>query len=133
MPLSLSRYLVHVGHTRHVPLADVCVERRPCGTRWVEQTRHARHRCGVPVGDRTVRRRRRCRIGQPRRCGHTDVCVGDGRLSSDMRGQHEEQSKAGEAVRPPREGPAAQEATRRVATRCDTLQRGMCCTVRRAT
>ncbi len=97
-------HLVHVGHARNVPFADVAVERRPCGTRcrgsnrWVEQLVHARHRCGVPVGDRTVRRRRRCRIGQPRNHGSIQVCVGDGRLSSDMRGQEEEQSEAGEKV-----------------------------------
>jgi hypothetical protein len=94
---------------------------------------HARHRCGVPVRDRTVRRRRRRRIAHPLRHGSHEVCVGDGRLRSDMRGQRKEQREAGEAVRPPQDGPAAQEARRRVATQIDTLQRGMCCTVRRAT
>ena len=96
--------MVHIGHARNVPFADVAVEGRPCGTGcrgrncWVEQVRHARHRCGVPVGDRTVRCRRRCRIGHPRNHRSIQVRVGDGRLSSDMRGQEEEQSEAGEKV-----------------------------------
>ncbi len=126
-------HLVHVGHARHVPLADVAVERRPCGTgrrgrnRRVEQVCHARHRCGVPVGDRAVRRRRRCRIGHPRNHGSIQVCVGDSRLRSDVRGEREEQREAreaGEAVRPPRQGPTAQErhdALHRFATRCNCV------------
>jgi hypothetical protein len=103
-PDRVKAHLEHVGHARNVPFADVAVKLRLCGTRCrgghrgVEQTRHARHRGGVPVGDRAVRCRRRHRIGQPSCCGRADVCVGDGRLSIDMRRQHEEQSEAGEAV-----------------------------------
>ena len=121
-PHSLIRYPVHVRHARHVPLADVVVERRPCDgcrrrNRWVEQVRHARHRCSVPVGDRTVRRRRSRRIGHPRNHGRIQVGVGDGRQRSDVRGEEEEQREAREAVRPPRKGPSARE-------RHDVLHRG---------
>ena len=126
-------YRVHVGHAPNIPFADVSVERRPSGitprNRGEEQFRHACHRCGVPVGDRTVRCRRRHRIGKPRQRGRANVCVVNGRLRSDVRRQHEEQSEAGEAVRPPCEGPSAQEATRRGAPPCDTLQRGTCCII----
>jgi hypothetical protein len=84
---------------------------------------HACHRCGVPVRDRTVRRRRRRRIGHPRRCGRADICVGDGRQSSDVRGnEEEEQREAREAVPPQRDGPSAQERhnlLHRFATRCN--------------
>jgi hypothetical protein len=124
-------YRVHVGHTPNIPFADVSVERRPSGitprNRGEEQFRHACHRCGVPVGDRTVRCRRRHRIGKPRQRGRANVCVV--KLRCDVRRQHEEQSEAGEAVRPPCEGPSAQEATRRGAPPCDTLQRGTCCII----
>jgi hypothetical protein len=123
----------HVGHARNVPLADVAVEGRPCGTRcrggdrWIEQVRHARHRCGVPVGDRTVRRRRGRRIGHPRNHGRAQVCIGDGCLRSDERGEKEEHCEAHEEVRPQWDGPSAKKgATRRAAPPCDTLQRGMC-------
>jgi hypothetical protein len=115
-------HLAQVGHARNVPLADVAVERRLV----VEQGRHARHRCGVPVGDWAVRCRRGNRIGQPSCCGRADVGVGDGGLRSDVRGEEEEQREAGEAVRSPHSGgPTAQEATRHAAPLCDTLQRGM--------
>ena len=50
-------------------------------------------------------------------------------MRNDVRGEEEEQHEAREALRPPREGPAAQEATRRAATPCDTLQRSMCCII----
>ena len=101
--------LVHVRDSCNIPLANVAVERRPCGTRRVEQIRNARHRCGVPACDRTVRCRRRDRVVRPRRRGRGDVCVGDGRLRSDVRGEEEEQREAGEAVRPHRQRPSAHE------------------------
>ncbi len=44
-----------------------------------EQVGHARHRCGVPVGDVAVRRLRRAGARQPRRHGRADVRVRDGR------------------------------------------------------
>ncbi len=72
-------YPVHVGHTRHVPLADVCIERRLCGRRRVEEAIHARHRRRVPVRDRPVRRGRRGRARHPRRHGIGDVGVRDAR------------------------------------------------------
>jgi hypothetical protein len=84
---------------------------------------HGRHRCGVPVRYRTVRRRRRRRIAHPRR--HGSPQIGDGRQRGDVRRQREEQREAHEAVRPPQDGPAAQETTRRVATQFDAWQRGM--------
>jgi hypothetical protein len=90
-PDRVKAHLVHVGHARNVPLADVIVERRQWGTpcvgrnRWVEQVRHARHRGGVPVGDWTVCRRRSRRIGHPRNHGSIQVCVGDGRLRAGRR------------------------------------------------
>ncbi len=89
---------------------------------------HVRHRCGVPARYRTIRCCRRRRIGHPRRHGSLDVGGGDGRLRSGVRGQRKEQRKAREAVRPPRDGPSAQEAARRVAAQLDALQRGMCST-----
>ncbi len=95
-------YLVHVRDSRNIPLANVAVERGPGRIRRVEQARHARNRCGVPVGDRTVCCRCRHRVGHPRRRGRGDVCVGDGRLRSDVRGEEEEQREAGKAVRPHR-------------------------------
>ena len=101
---SQGAHLVHAGHARNVPFADVAVERRPCGTRCrgahcgIEQAHHARHRYRVPVRHRTVRRCRGRRIGQPSYRSGAGVCIGDGRLRSGMRGQHEEQSEAGETV-----------------------------------
>ena len=117
-------YPVHVGHARHVPLADVAVERTQRVLIWEEQVRHARHRCSVPVGDRTVRRRRSRRIGHPRNHGRIQVGVGDGRQRSDVRGEEEEQREAREAVRPPRDGQTAQgrhDMLHRCATRCNAV------------
>jgi hypothetical protein len=119
-------HLVHVRHARNVPFADVAVERRPRGIPRAEELEHARHRCGVPVGDRTVRRCRGRRIGQPRRRGRADVCVGDGRLRSDVRREEEEQREAGEAVR----SVSAEEhhdVLHRRATRCNAVCVGSSC------
>ena len=103
-PDRVKAHLVHVGHARNGPFADVAVKRRLCGPRCrgghrgIEQARYPRICCDVPVRDRTVRCRRRRRVGHPCRRGRGDVCVGDGRQHIDMGGQHEEQSEAGEKV-----------------------------------
>ncbi len=113
MCVCVSAYVCHIEYTRNVPFADVVVERRPVHEDFVQENQL----CGVPVGNRAVGCRRRHRIGHPRRHGRFDILPVDGRLRSGMRREEEEQREAREAVRPPCDGPAAQEETRRVAIR----------------